>query len=339
MAPKGTKLPTGLAASDSGPGETRMTGNQAASNTPRLVVVLTACITFLALRWIPVAGLGEYGMMYDQAYRLSIGQRWYRDLLSTHPPLTAHVLALLFRFFPPTMLLYNVHLYAWWAGTLLVGWLILRRCVNHFIIRCLAITACAALSLPSLSSGHAYFYAASVLAGVFFLCLDTGLSDHRPGLIFAAGLLAGLTLFVRQNLCLALIAGASSVCVLLWIRRSINSRNTLAKIVLLAVGFCLSSVTTFLIFSRSAGATQVFHQLLIDRAQGKAGEYGLLVRLIPRLNFKYTLSFRRYAEILGSLLIYAVTFWFVAKKPRQTKHYNTRAAESWPFTVVTGRWF
>lgn len=283
-------------------------------------------IALLTVRWVFVAGIGEYGMMYDQAYRLSIGQVWYRDLLSTHPPIAAHVLGWLFRLTPPSLLLYNVHLYLWWLASIFVGYLLLRRYDIRGWTRCAALVSSAALSLPCLTPGHAYFYAAGVFCGLFVLCFDIGLGTNRRGWMFSAGMLAGAAMFARQNLAAAMIGGIGFLYLLSILRRSIDYRKASTEVALMICGFILSFGGILLIFSRTAGASEVLHELLLDGAHGKAGEYGLLARLIPRINLKAGLAHRRIAELVASVIVYsALLLWMARRKAKPVANRETGA--------------
>jgi hypothetical protein len=294
-------------------------------------------IAIVAARWLPVAGIGEYGMLYDQAYRLSVGQVWYRDLLSTHPPIAAQTLGALFRLFEPSLLLYNVHLYLWWLASLLVGYLLLRRYDVQGLARSAALVTFASLSLPCLSLGHAYFYAGSVFCGLCVLCLDIGLDGSRPSMTFGAGLLAGVTVFARQNLGIALIGGAVFLYLPLFIKKSLDLPGVVKQLAALLSGFVLSCLTIFLIFSRAASPGEVLRELLLDGAHGKAGQYGLLVRLIPRVNLKATLIDRRLMEIAGSIVVYLAVLWWVARR-RSGSDPQPTSSSGKPLTVAIGLW-
>jgi hypothetical protein len=193
-------------------------------------------------------------MMYDQAYRLSIGQVWYRDLLSTHPPVAAHVLSWLFRLNSPSLLLYDVHLYLWWLASLFVGYRLLQRYEIHGWNESAALIASAALSLPCLTPGHAYFYAAGVFCGFFVLCFDIGVGTNQSGIMFFAGLLTGAGMFARQNLMAAMIAGTGFLYLLLLVRRSIDYRKASREV--------LSFGAILWVFRNTASASEVLHELL-----------------------------------------------------------------------------
>jgi hypothetical protein len=290
------------------------------------------CIALLAARWILVAGIGEYGMMYDQAYRLSIGQVWYRDLLSTHPPIVAEALGSLFRLFGPSLLLFNVHLYLWWLASLFVGYLLLRRYNISGLTQSAALVTYAALSLPCLTLFHAYFQAAAVFGGLFVLCFDIGFGSNQLGMIFWAGILAGISMFARQNLGAAILGGTLFLYVLLLIRRSIDYRRAFQDLALLIGGFIVSFGTILFIFSRAASAGEALRELLLDGAKGKAGRYGLIVRLIPRVNLKATLTHRRSMEIAASVVIYLALLLWIAR--RRSKPHAPRTSGTWKVLAI-----
>jgi hypothetical protein len=292
------------------------------------------CVVMLSARWILIGGTGEYGMLYDQAYRLYLGQVWYRDILSTTPPLTAHFLSWLFRLASPSLLLYNVHLYLWWWASLFIGYLLLRRFDIRGLMQCAALIAYASLSLPCLSLGHAYFYASGVLGGLIVLCFDLGFGADRPGLMFCVGLLGGITMFARQNMAVGMIAGMALLYLLLLVRRSITYRRAWVDLGLMTGGFALSFCSILLAFSRKSSAGEVLHELLLDGTQGKAGKFGILARIIPKISLRYSLPHRRWFEIAISIMVYLFFLWWMAHRKKRTGDRPHVSSEFKPLVIA-----
>jgi len=178
-------------------------------HVPEIVFIIatTAAGIWAAGRWMDP--IGDTGFSWSLAYRLSHGDRLYRDIYLAYGPLSPYLLALWARLFgvsSSSMLIAN------WIPAILAGWLLLRagrRFLNPFerlaVVAMLLATSIfapgpARLVFPySVGVVHAFVFALAAL----LLHQSPRLSSGRH---FFAGVLGGLAFSCKQEVGLAILA-------------------------------------------------------------------------------------------------------------------------------------
>lgn len=280
------------------------------------VIVLVGFVVWsviLTWRFVTIAGLGEFGATYEPAFRILNGEWQYRDFIYTHPPLSHFSLAGLFAVFGPNVWVYSLHLYLAWIVTTLAGGYLARELQLAPRASLTAICAGAIVSFPAGLNGHAYSHLGIATITMVAILLLRASRDASFGLLkFAgAGIVCGLAVFVKQNngIVMAPFALLAILVSGYFLKGCWKTRF------LSGLAFCLGWLVGFSIlfslFCTVASPSEVYLQLITDGAQAKAARFGLLVRMIPRVelgslnDLPAWSPYRRVIEIVLTLAFYA----------------------------------
>jgi hypothetical protein len=273
-----------------------------------------AAVVAFTGRWIWVAGIGDYGWTYEAAYRIAHGEVQYKDFLSTLPPLASYALAGFLWLFGDSLWWFAVHLYLWWFLSLWVGWRLMRLITSNPMLLASAGVLAVALSAPAGTLGHAYNYAATTLAGLEMLLLVRSLQDNSLIRVFGAGVAAGLCVFAKQNVGVAMSAASGVILIFQFMRD-----RSLCPLAALAVGWLVGFVPIAAYFIVAAGPREFLLQTFHDGTAGKGGLWTILGRALPRLVLSPDTPHRRLSEaLLSSAMLALFCFWGVRAYRRRS---------------------
>src|SRR5205823_3771799 len=128
-------------------------------------------VFIVCLRWIWIAGYGDYGNTYEAAYRVMHGEVPYRDFIFTNPPVTNYTLAFLLTEFGNSLWLYHIHLFIWWIASLIVGLVLLDKFNADRTTKIAAIILAGTMSLPLCTNWMPYSYLAPAVSGIVLIFL------------------------------------------------------------------------------------------------------------------------------------------------------------------------
>jgi len=268
-----------------------------------------------SIRWVWIAGFGDYGWTYEAAARIANHQVQYRDFISTLPPLTSYAMAPLVLVLHGSLWSWHLQLYLWWGFALFVGLAVAKELgmsrANQMVMAVL--TTC--LSYPAATLGHSYNYAATAFAGLSLMLL---LRWNRAGSaknLFLAGGSAGLCFLARQNVGFICILTAFVTVFLLrpFYRRRIAIWKSFC---LLGLGVLTSLAPPVLYFIVHAGPTEFLLQFLVDAGKGKGGILKLLGRPTPRIILAGGPT--RWLEAVPSVVLMCIWIYFALKIVRRT---------------------
>jgi len=277
-------------------------------------LVFLLWLGIVTVRYVSIAGLGEFGATYEPAYRILHGQTQYRDFIYTHPPFVHYSLAGLFRLLGTDVWVCNLHLYASWLLSLAVAFLLARSLHLDKYTTLLALAAGAILSFPANLNGHAYSYVGVATCTLVALLLQHGClwPSRRMFFFVLAGTLCGFSVFIKQNNGVLMAPCAILAIMLADYLRATNPWRIGLHVALFSTAWLIGFLIPFIFFAAQAGPSEVYLQLIADGAQGKAGKYGLFVRMLPKIelgslnNLPEWTSSRRTLEILSSFGSYLV---------------------------------
>ncbi len=261
-------------------------------------------VLLLAARWIWVAGLGDYGWTWEAAARLLRGQVYYRDFPSLYGPLSHYTLAGLMALAGSHLFVFHLHLWLWYALALGAGLAVMSRLGVRSSSQTAGLALAAVISCPAFFWGHAFNYQATFLAGAATWCALRATAEGPRGWAAWAGLLAGLTIFARQNVGLTL---AALIPLLLPAGRRMA----------FGAGLLGAGGSLFAAFAWRAGASEVFHQLLLDAAAAKGGLLMVIARATPRIILAPGAMGRRWWELAITLVCWAALGWLALRLARR----------------------
>lgn len=294
---------------------------------------LGAIVFVLTARWIWFAGIGDFGWTYEFGMRVMQGEVPYRDYVCTLPQLTSYTIIPFLILFKGGLWAFSVHLYLWWAASLLVGYLVAKRLELRPNAQAAAIFFAACLSLPALHLGHAYSYAATVFFGLAFLQLDRFRATLARRHLLGAGAWIGLCLFAKQNVgAAAVLFGGAYVAHVVW--RS-NRLGTLANSWLwLSTGFAITFLPPLLYLASHASLEEVFRQMFLDAGAGKGGARRMLFNLIPLWFFTPGTPHRHLISLaIGAIVTGSLVFWFKRREGRVANESLATAPENWRMII------
>jgi hypothetical protein len=174
-----------------------------------LVLVTAGAGIWAAGRWVDPCGDPSYAWSY--AYRISLGERLYRDIYTQYTPLSPYALAVGAKLFGATP---NYFLFAYWIPAILAAVLALR-CGRAFLtaferLALAGMIIATSLFLPG--PGHLVFpyYPGAVhallLSMAALLCISSE-TDLLPRRVFWSGCLAALAFACKQEIGVAVLAG------------------------------------------------------------------------------------------------------------------------------------
>jgi hypothetical protein len=284
---------------------------QRSATWPEAAAVMTVCL--LCARWAPVAWAGgDYGWTYEAAWRISQGEVPYRDFFGTLPPLTSYSLAMLLHAGSDSLWYYAAHLYAWWAAALAVGWVLARRCGLNRSLAVWSTMAAAWLSLPADGLGHAYGYAATVLAGCALLLLEHDSAAPSWRWRGAAGVSVGLCLLAKQNVGFVFVVAVPAY--LMFHEEARSTPSGLARRLLpFVLGVIAGFAPLLASLSSHAGLQEVLTELFFDASAAKGGLLKTALRGIPRFIPLPSAPRTYWVESCLAALVLAAACWLLLK--------------------------
>jgi hypothetical protein len=302
------------------------------SSHPVKVLILSAII--ICLRWLWIAGLGEYGITYESAHRIAQGQIPYRDFILVVPPVTSYTLAGFLKLGNYSLWAENIHFYFSWLLTLLAGVILLKELGVPRSASMASVALSIGLSIPIATNGNAYSYFGPAFAATTIIFLLRFARTQSLGDLCIAGLIAGFTIWVKQNVGLAIcVTGAIATLFYAW-----HLRQSLIAAIYWTITFGFTVVLGFLVpflyFAIPANAGEVFQETFLDAAAGKAGAYGVMVRAIPRINAYFLLPNRRFLEISASLIAYLSLAIVGIREIRRTQSLKNQHLDSQATTAT-----
>mgnify|MGYP001340741399 CR=1 FL=1 len=264
------------------------------------VVVLGAM-----LRWCWIGGTGDFAPHFDWAERILAGDLPGRDYVTTVVPGIHFLLAGLLSLVGDAVLWNQVLQHLAWAAGLAAGLaLALRLAAGDEGLRRIAaggLLVAVPLSFPLSTLGAPHNDAVTALCATAILLLAVGGPSHL-GRALAAGLLAGLAVWFKQNAGLAFafgLAGYLALGRLLWPAVFPSWRVPLGALAGILTGIALPALVQTLWLPLGEQAALY----LQSAAGGKGGLATIVLRPLPRLILETQPmgSTRRIAEALLSL--------------------------------------
>jgi hypothetical protein len=269
-----------------------------------VLLISWGLLILIVLRWIWVGGIGDFGWTYESAARIVDGQVYFRDFISTLPPLTSYALAGLLAIFGKAPFLWAVQLYLWWIALYVVGVVLLRRLdvLSGWTLVSLAVAMLACE--PAFTLGHSYNYAASALCGISLAALPgAAVAKRHAGKLFVVGICVGLTIVAKQNVGGALLVSIGVVIGLAPTRPSVKATNELS----LVSGTFFVLLAFWSLFYFLGAGEEAKQQFLFDASEGKGGFLIVLGRAIPRIvTFDPSMPLRRPLEIILTLMVVVI---------------------------------
>ena len=272
---------------------------------PRLspIGVMWLIFGILTARWCWIAGITDYGWIYELGMRVWQGEAPYRDFISTLPQLTSYTLVPFLVLTKGNLWGFAIHLYLWWLASLWGGLLVARRLGMSVALQSASVLLAACVSFPAAGMGHAYSYAGTFFFELFMLSLlrHHASPTRKPAVL--AGIWTGLAILAKQNIGLAAVAFGLLYFTKLAAASSPGEsrvRNLLTFLGSIVAVFGLP----FLYFAGHAGGREVLAQMFLDAGAGKGGVVGLVVHALPMMFFKPEMPDRE----LWSLVVSGIAF-------------------------------
>lgn len=297
--------------------------------------MLGIIFSIFTLRWIWIAGLGDYGLSYEGGMRILAGEIPYRDTITTLPQLTSYSIIPFLIAFKGNLFSFAFHLYAWWLFALIAGLQVAKELGCDRTLRTAALFLGACISFPALSHANAYNYASTAFAG-FAMCFNLrALASGKLRDAFISGVFIGLTIFAKQNVGAAAFAvGGAVFAYEALVKRSFIP--TLKLGLVYSVGCLGAFLPVFFYFAAHAGLHETFLQMFSDASAAKGGMKGMLQKGLPIIFFQPGTPHRHFWDLAVSGFVFA--FWLALislrlrrqpQSPTPDDETNQRNSNNW----------
>jgi hypothetical protein len=282
-------------------------------------------IALITIRFVWVAGYHDFGWTYEPSYRILHGEVQFRDFIESHPPLTHYTLAAWMAVVGTSLWSYQTHLYIWWAVTLVIACVLVRRLSRDSTVA-LGAVLCVGTILFPFETQQAHNFAVSALSGLAIIFMADYHKTRRALFLVFAGFALALSVYAKQSVGLVMTLGAFAglVCSCYMSERIKRVPHRCAPFV---SGWLLGFLPIAVYFSSEAGLIEFFRQMFSDPAGSKGGPVVLLLRPLPRLNLTLSSPYRRVIEIVISVPILAAMFFLLW---RRIRHVGAASADTDP---------